>query len=276
MTYRSPLVFMTLCFFLLFTGCKKKGVMEVDNETQSAVDHAIADQEFISMIPAFYHSAMVTAGLIDDTLRNTCDTMTFIGGDRYGYTAAPVYELGTSCSSVFPDGKSRSGLIIAEVSQRLNQPGARVAIRTRDYRAGGVSYACDSLVLTVKETDHPRRVVLRARLINGQCTPAGRLISFSFDRTVYLYPEGEGSRDQSHMYIYGESAGTNRQGNSFTASVSPATSLVKQRNCPFIDQGIMELTPRGFKPRVVDFGAGNCDDGATFTVNENTVAFKLK
>jgi hypothetical protein len=38
----------------------------------------------------------------------------------------------------------------------------------------------------------------------------------------------------------------------------------------------MELTPAGFKKRSVDFGNGSCDDLATFTVNENTVTFKLK
>jgi hypothetical protein len=56
--------------------------------------------------------------------------------------------------------------------------------------------------------------------------------------------------------------------------------LTKRANCQFISSGILNLTPEGFKTRTVDYTSGTgkdaCDDDATFSVNGNTVAFKLK
>jgi hypothetical protein len=40
--------------------------------------------------------------------------------------------------------------------------------------------------------------------------------------------------------------------------------------------GTVDVTPDGFKTRTVDFGNGACDDDATYTVNGQTISFKLK
>jgi hypothetical protein len=37
---------LTFTLSLFFAGCRKKQTVEVDNETQSSVDNAVADQEY--------------------------------------------------------------------------------------------------------------------------------------------------------------------------------------------------------------------------------------
>jgi len=38
--------------YLFFVGCHKKETVEVDNETRSAVDNAVAAQEYMSIVPS--------------------------------------------------------------------------------------------------------------------------------------------------------------------------------------------------------------------------------
>src|SRR5688500_16372492 len=91
---------------MLAYGCRKKEVVEVDNETQSAVDNAVADQEFAAIVPSTQNHAINTKGtgvsgkmmagmpVACDTLtwlnRSTADTNMTIPGK---YNVAPVYEL---------------------------------------------------------------------------------------------------------------------------------------------------------------------------------------
>src|SRR4051812_39617548 len=50
-------VLIAICVFVV-TACSKKETMEVDNETQSVVDYAIADQEFMGLVSAACKSAI--------------------------------------------------------------------------------------------------------------------------------------------------------------------------------------------------------------------------
>ena len=76
------------------------------------------------------------------------------------------------------------------------------------------------------------------------------------------------------MTMYGEAKGSNRRGLPFSVTIN--YDIVKHNNCSFFQKGKIEISPEGYKKRLVDFGDGTCDDEGSFTVNENTVAFKLK
>jgi hypothetical protein len=74
--------------------------------------------------------------------------------------------------------------------------------------------------------------------------------------------------------ITGNSSGKNRLGRTFTTDIT--SGLIKRSDCKYITSGTLELTPEGLRTRTVDFGNGTCDDDATFTVNGQTISFKLK
>ncbi len=79
--------------------------------------------------------------------------------------------------------------------------------------------------------------------------------------------------------MHGAGSGINRTGLVFvreTAGKGYEDYVVKHKKCAHIEKGLVKISPIGFKPRLLDFGNGNCDEDATFTINENTVAFKLK
>ena len=84
----------------------------------------------------------------------------------------------------------------------------------------------------------------------------------------------KGDASDDIFSISGSSSGKNREGRTFTTTIT--NPLIKKTNCKWLSSGTLELTPNGFAARTVDFGSGTCDDDATFTVNGQTISFKLQ
>lgn len=265
---------------VLLFSCTKKETMEVDNETQSIVDHTIADQEFIAVISAACQAAFTTRGIgpeRSDTL-NSCDTLTYYGGDTSTFTPHPTFSLSlsdNSCALLNSDGKSRTGVLYLRATGKLTGQGTQLILKLGNYMADGIQYTCDSILATVQESSD-RQITFHVKLEGGLCRTGDYQIRLNFNRTFSFYPLGNDEFSGTTAYVHGSSSGTNRHGRTFSANSIQGSPLVKQSSCRFIQKGMMELTPEGFKKRVVDFGNGTCDDLATFTVNENTIAFKLK
>ena len=286
-------LFSSLVVFLA-GSCHKEEKVEVDNETQSAVDNAIADQEYMSVTPAVNNHAINTKGVGPVTrVAARCDSLTKISGDTLWGTPGhvdPTYTMNISnsgCSFTMPDGRFRNGALSVRLTGKIRDAGSKMIIKMLDYKADGVKYDCDSMVVETMETTG-LYVKFNVQLLNGVCTGQNPnnpwTIKYSLNRTVTLYPRGtDGLGNDPTTMVYGTSSGINRAGRAFSVNIPSATPLVKKGSCEFISNGIMELTPQDFATRSIDFGYsispapyGGCDENASFTVNGNTVAFKLK
>lgn len=279
-----PAVFAAL---LTFSYCHKKETVEVDNETQSVVDNAVAEQEFMGLVPATNNVAIKTKGTGAEPVRMaaTCDTLVLVSGDPT-YTnlnAPPTYSFSfsnASCTPI-PDAKLREGNMRVTFFGKPRDVGSRMRIKLENYKAANtdpnkkISYICDSIVVkNLAENTNFRE--FNVRIYGGKCIGAGGSWTTLYETNRTIRHEYNGDV----IKIWGNSNGTNRQGRKFTVQVPLASPLTKRASCQFISSGILNLTPEGFKTRTVDYTSGkgvdNCDDDATFTVNGNTVAFKLK
>jgi hypothetical protein len=270
---------------LFFVGCHKKETVEVDNETQSAVDNAVADQEYMAIVPSVNAHAINTKGTGGTRMIPPCDTLTWINratadtslNVNNKYVVAPIYELNltNSCSNSFTDLKLRSGLWKITITGPIKLSGSQMIIKLVNHKASGINYACDSIVVTTINSN-TLCTTFNIKLINGVCQNPNWVIKYSFDRTFTNYSKGNPLNSDPVTEVFGTANGINRSGRAFTVNIPQATPLIKHKSCQFIDKGVLELTPNGFKTRTVDFGNGACDDDATFTVNGNTVAFKLR
>lgn len=281
---------LSIAIVSFFVSCNKKETVEVDNETQSSVDNAIAEQEYMAVIPAVQSHAINTKGTGAQggkSANTRCDTLTLISGDTLWGTPGhidPTYTMNISnnaCAQTLADGRFRQGLLSVRLTGKVRTPGSKMIIKMINYRAALVSYKCDSIVVTTVEAGSNFNK-FNVRLVNGICQTNNWVIRYSFDRTTTFYPQGNSSSDPV-TYIYGTASGTNRQGRNFSMSIPEISPLVKYSSCEYISSGIMLLTPDGFATRTIDYGYsispavyGGCDEDASFTVNGNTVAFKLK
>lgn len=290
----SVRLIITLSLFALITvsGCRKKETVDVDNETQSAVDNAIADQEYSRIVPTVNSHAINTkgTGAQGGRVMAPCDSLTKISGDTLwglpGHVSDPVYKitLNSGCALSFTDGKLRSGEWTIRLTGKIKNVGSKMIIKLINHKASGITYACDSMVVTT-EAFTPNYVKFKIELINGVCSSANwSSIKYNSTRYYTIYPKGNhAGATESFTELYGTANGTNRQGRKFTINIPSTSPLVLYKSCEYIQKGVMELTPDGFKTRTVDFGYsispkpyGGCDDDASFTVNGNTVGFKLK
>lgn len=275
---------------LTLTSCHKKETIEVDNETQSVVDNAVAEQEFMSMVPAVNSVAIKTKGTGADAnkIAAPCDDeLHYISGDTtfLNLNSPPIFSMtinNASCNPI-PDGKIREGVIFVKLYKRVKTPGSSMRFILTDYKAANsdpnkkISYQCDSIVVkTVSNNPTTDIRIFNVKIYNGKCVgPTNNWTTYySTDRTITH------NMVTDDISIYGTSNGTNRNNRKFTVEVPQASPLVKKSSCQFISSGILNLTPEGFKTRTVDYtsgtGVGTCDDDATFSVNGNTIAFKLK
>ncbi len=276
---------------LMFSACHKKETVEVDNETQSVVDNAVAEQEFMGLVPAVNNVAIKTKGTAADANRTmaSCDTLTYVSGDTtfVNLNSPPIFTMtlnNPTCSPI-PDAKLREGNIKVTLFGKPKMVGSRMRIELINFKAANtdpnkkIAYICDSIVLKTLVNDAVNDVrEFNVRIYNGKCIGANNSWTtlYSTNRTIrHDYKNGN-----DVIKIWGTSNGTNRQGRKFEVDVPASTPLTKRGNCQFISFGILNLTPEGFKTRTVDYTSGTgtetCDDDATFTVNGNTVAFKLK
>ena len=264
-------------FSILFLDSCNKNKKEVDNETQSVVDNAICEQQFIAIQPVVNQKGINQAGI---KKVNACDTWVILGAmggtntpnpaadtitDATGtYVNGPVtfqIDYGTvGCAGI--DGIPRTGKIDITLAKRWSKLNNTATIVLNGYKYGNVSY---SGTVTVSRPDS---LTLTSTITNGHCTDGTWNIDYSGTKTIVK------TAGLDQYSITGSSSGKNREGRNFSTNI--ISPLVKKGSCKFITSGVLELTPDGFKTRTVDFGNGNCDDQATFTVNGQTVTFTMK
>lgn len=52
-------------------------------------------------------------------------------------------------------------------------------------------------------------------------------------------------------------------------------SLYRKTICPYISEGMLEISSTGIIPRVIDYGNGDCDNDATLTIGTLVIPFKM-
>lgn len=257
---------------LLLNSCKKK--TEVDNETQSVVDNAICEQQFMTIQPIVNDKSISEKGL---KRINACESFNILSGDTTDANNDKVYDngpvtfqidYGTGCTG--SDGVLRTGKINFTTATRWSVYNNQVTVDLVNYKANNVTYSGQ-----IKITK-PDSLTITTEIINGHCTNGNWNIDYTATKTMKQVAGANTKGDVSddEYSFTGSSSGKNREGRNFTTNI--VNPLIKKMSCKYLTAGTLELTPDGFKTRSVDYGNGACDDDATFTVNGQTVSFKLK
>lgn len=263
--------------FVFLNSCKKKEVV-VDSETQSVVDNAICEQQFMSIAPNVNNRGFGPPGKeqgFKTTVCPTCcgtwsvsnivDTLVDANGK---YTNGPVtFTLDYGTASTCEGGVTKSGIITITSTHKwstISATSSVVATTTvnfNNYVADGVKYDCSSIIITKSASQ------LTTKVNDGHCQKDGWNIYYGCDKTIKKDVNG-------NYFITGTSNGKNREGRNFTVNITK--DLFKPSNYKFITEGTLELTPDGFKTRIVNFGTGTLDDQATFSIDGQTFTFTMK
>lgn len=271
---------------ITLNSCKKK--TEVDNESQSVVDNAICEQQFMAIQPVVSEKGIKESGIKRTTAFETWTILGAISNTAvtnpgpndtadvvapFGeYDNGPVtFQLTYNTGFVGNDGISRTGSLNITTLKRWSTFGNTVTIDLVNFVVNGsVTYSGQ---IRITRTNS---LTVTCEVVNGHCTNGSWNIDYSGTKTL-TQTGGQNTPiiEADDVYeITGNSSGVNREGRAFTTNIT--NPLVKKSSCKYITSGSLDLTPDGFKTRTVDFGSGTCDDDATYTVNGQTINFKLK
>ncbi len=272
---------LVLASTVVFIHSCKKNTKAVDTETQSVVDNSICEQEFMQIQPTINNLAIKTKGTGAQRLTGAsggCDSLTYISGDTT-YTnllSPPTYSFNYgTCSLVNIDGVTRTGSVWIRFLGRPRNVNSKTIIKLINYKVNGaLTYSCDSIVVTnLNPITNPIKS-FSVQIINGVCTGTGWNIKFHSVKTIDVNTNNTPLiQNDDVLTVKGTAGGTNRNNVDFDVAIN---SITKPANCKWITSGTLDITPKDLSKRTVDYGNGTCDDNATFTVNGQTIAFKLK
>ena len=247
-------------------GCKKP---EVDSDTQSAKDNAIAEFVCEDALNIVDNDAKSTAGINkmapapNNTSSFSCANTTIDTANR-----TITWDFGTSgCTS--NDGRLRRGKIKAQFSDYYSTQSCVTTITFIDYYIN-----TNRLDGTIKVTTGNN--VLTVEIIDGVVTTSsGKTVKWSATVTRALYAENTATPTDNVYSITGGGTGVNINGVSYTTKIT--SPLLIDLGCDYrLTQGTVEITPADKPTRTLDFGSGNCDTEATVTINGNVWKFNLE
>ena len=200
--------------------------------------------------------------------------MQYVSGDTIGFLQAPVYTCNSEqIAAVMPDGNSRSGTVSVSLTLPVNLPGAVITASLSDYISNGISYYAAVLSMTtVGESNN--YVGVQYTVKGGNCSQGNANFSYEGSHRTAIYYVSGPQYNNAYYSLYGSATGITRNGLKYTAEV--VKDQLKSDQCPCMTAGTTELLPNGYKNKLLNFGEGQCDEIGTFTIVENTIAFKLK
>ena len=163
-------------------------------------------------------------------------------------------------SSVCTDGRTRSGIVTINFSDKWSHTGMTCQIIPNNYIVNG--YKVDGEITITNEGLINGSPTYRSEVKNGVfTTPEGDVI---LRDCIKYWTWASGASTPFNLsddvwQVSCSATGTTRNGNAFSASTT--SPVLKSNNCNWIQEGIIEVTPlNGGLTRSIDYGDGDCEN----------------
>ncbi len=255
---------------VMYIGCKKDDV--ADTETTSSTDNSLCEGEFMRVLPTVNKIAIDEPGVHrwgpGGPSVQSCEVITVSTPNQFPLTMTIDY--GTGCTDT-TDGKVRKGKMIIAMDRPWDSVGCVMVVTLDSFYVGAIHF--EGITTITRTAPDAFNMVLS----NGHCSKAGSApweIDWNTNKTVRWTSGIGNSATNQVIEITGTNTGTDRNGQTFTATIT--TPIIRDMSCTWITQGTVVLTPDGKAERVIDFGAGICDNRGTITIEGNTFEFTMQ
>lgn len=188
-------------------------------------------------------------------------------------------DFGLDCLGI--DGRERSGVIFANFSGYWRESGTVVELDFFDYSVNDYSINGD-INITTENDNVFGNLSYTVNIANAIITnPNGEVLEWNGEMnfewvhgqsTNYIQTGLVGISDDIYN-ITGTASGVDRNGNSYVAIITEP--LVRNVECKWIVEGLIEVIPEIAGPQIINFGDGDCDAQTSFSSNQGTYNFLL-
>lgn len=275
----TALIIAGLCICLLVLASCRKERQELDSDTASAAEYAVADAAFADV-----------ANIADEAYSGNLDTYRTSEGGVQGTLSA--------CADLTIDTLARSmvidfGTVNCECADGVFRRGKILVSWTGAYRDSGSSHT-----ITFDDYFVNSNQILGTKTVvnNGINTNGNLSFSVSVNGSIVWDPQSAGGAGTSTMVstrtrewisgsstpvwsddvylISGTAAGETRTGNAYTMSTSQP--LKKEIGWRHFTDGILQFTPSGKFTRTIDYGYVNGGRDALAQVTINGYSFNIQ
>lgn len=266
----KPLVALVLALALL-SSCRKS-VRDEDRDTKAAEDMALADIAFNDVSNLLTEVMENESGLRAANLNLGCAVVTV---DTLAFPMTVTIDFGTT-NCLGGDGRNRRGIINATFTGKYRDSLSVITITTNNYYLNDHKIEGTKIV-TNKGHNSNGNLWYTVVITNAMITAADGSwhISFDSNRTrEWIGGESTAILSDDIYEISGTMDGISRTGNHFVASTT--TPVRVELSCAWIVSGVIEVTPDNVSSRIINFGSGTCDNGATVSVNGYTFDVEMQ
>lgn len=183
-------------------------------------------------------------------------------------------NFGTGC--IGPDGRTRRGKIITVYTGRMTVPGSKATTTFDGYYVD--SNKVEGTHIT-ENTSTSNNRSFNVKVIDGKISfPSGNYIGWNKNKT-WVQTEGNGTPNfaiDDIFSITGTGNGTVKFGTDINQwSSTILQPVIRRFTCRWAVRGEVRIT-RNTRTGILNYGAGNCDNQATMTINGNTYNITLR
>jgi hypothetical protein len=260
----SSLVAILLTLFMV--SCKKE---TPDTDTQAAIDHAICEGEFVTII-----NNVISYGNNTNGIRANTPILTIDSSNSSFHKLTIDYGTSGMLDSI--DGKYRKGKIVAKYYNHFLAATAKASVQLIDFASsnnnGGlyVNYYVDSIQIVRTSTTNYTAAVVFGKAVSGT-------VSLNWENN-YTFSQLDGNTtftdfSDDVFSINGIAKGKDRKGNTYVSTTT--SNLIKRANCKWVESGTSDISPNGGNIRTLEYGGGSCDNKVSVVINGNTFSFTL-
>ncbi len=259
---------------IFFNACKKEQTSDaLEYDTQTSRDNSLAEGTFSdvnSIVNQAIESGSLTTYKLNDahsSLLSNCANVTIIHDSSGGGTI--MIDFGQA-NCLCLDSRYRRGIINVAYSGSYRDSGTTITTTFSDYFVGKDNTKMFQVTGTKTVRNNGRN---SSGNLNFSVTVDGHLMNsdgLTMDWTSERNREwisGESTplnwTDDEYV-ITGSASGYSFEGKSYSANITHGLHI---EYCPYITEGVFELTPQGKPVRTFNYGNGACDPNAVLTVN---------
>lgn len=237
------------------------------SDVHNIVDQA-ANGSLITFFPVLAEES--TSSTVVSFEKSSCATITH---DSISLPKTIKIDFG-STNCLCQDGKNRRGVINVSYTGRYKDSASVHTITFDKY------FVNDNQLLgtkTVTNLGNKDGFLTYSIVVDGQVVKANNGGTHTWKSTrerKWLEGYTTSTWTDDVYSITGSASGTRANGNTYTTTIT--TALHRDMSCHWFDSGVVEVKPINKLVRILNYGAGTCDNTATVTLNGKDYTITLK